>query len=124
MEKKIMKLENGIQNLNMENNTLNISTAKAEKEVENLLMERNNLENKYLNKKEEYNRLQNDYNNLNNKYQQLLIENKNVIEYQEKKRSMSQTKIKKENNIDAINSLFNKIQVFKSQVRQERQNDN
>ena len=123
MKTKVMILENEIRNLNLENNSLNISTAKSEKEVENLLIEKNNLENQYLNKNEEFIKLQNDYNNLNDKYQQLLIENKNEIEYQEKKRSMSQKKIKREKNIDAINLLFNQIQVFKSQVRRERQND-
>ena len=92
MKTKVMILENEIRNLNLENNSLNISTAKSEKEVENLLIEKNNLENQYLNKNEEFIKLQNDYNNLNDKYQQLLIENKNEIEYQEKKRSMSQKK--------------------------------
>ena len=118
MEDKIKLLEKEINNLNNENNILNINNQRDENDIKKLIDERNNIENKYIKKKEEFDKLQYDYSNLNRKYQQLLNENK-------KKEIMEQNKIReksiiKKSNKDAIEEMYNKIQILKSQVKQER----
>ena len=121
MDEKIHLLEKEINELNNENNLININNAKNEKEMEKLYIERNNYENKYIKKKEEYDKLQNDYSKLNKKYQQLIYENnRNTI--LERNKSDMEKKIKKVNK-DAINELYNKIQILKSKAIEERNID-
>ena len=119
MDEKIQKLEKEINDLAKENNLLYINNQKSEKEMEKLFIEKNNIEKKYNNKKEEFDKLQNDYNNLSKKYQQLLYENnRNIIKYKNKK---NDTKNKsKKTSKDAINEMYNKIQILKTKVQKER----
>ena len=118
MDEKIKILEKEINNLANENNLLHLNNQKSEKDMEKLFIERNNIENKYNKKKEEFDKLKNDYNNLSKKYQQLLYENNRNIIYKNKKKD-SENKNKK-NNQNAINEMYNKIQILKSKVQQER----
>lgn len=119
MDEKIQLLEREINGLSNENNLLNINNQKIEKEMEKIYIERNNYEDKYNKKKEEYDKLQNNYNNLNRKYQQLLYDNNRNLIMEQNKKNNNEKKIKKVNK-DAINELFNKIQILKSKVKNER----
>ena len=123
LEEKIKILEKGIISLNDENNILNINNTKMEKELENLYIDKNNLDTKYNKKKEEFDVLQYNYNNLYNKYQHMLIEsNKQLIKREKMKRNKSEKTIK--NNKNAINELYNKIQILKTKVKNERNIEN
>ena len=75
LEEKIQKLENGIKNLNEENNILHINNSKMEKEIQMMNEEKNNYEIKYNRIKEEFDELQFSFNNIYNKYQHMLMEN-------------------------------------------------
>ena len=123
LEEKIRILEKGIINLNEQNNMLNINNAKMEKELENLYADRNNYEEKYNKEKEEFEKLQYSYNNLYNKYQHVLIEsNKKIVKREILKRNKSQKNLKK--NKSVINELYNKIQILKSKVKNDRNIEN
>ena len=123
LEEKIKILEKGIISFKEENNILNINNTKMEKELENLYIDKNNLDTKYNKKKEEFDVLQYNYNNLYNKYQHMLIEsNKQLIKREKMKRNKSEKSIK--NNKNAINELYNKIQILKSKVKNERNIEN
>ena len=114
---------NRINELSNENNLLNIDTQRNEKEMERLYMERNAMEEKYNRKKEEYQKLQNDFNILNKRYQQLIYDNNRSIINDENRKNDSDEKTKKMNK-DAINELYNKIQVLRSKTKQERDIEN
>lgn len=119
LEEKIKLLENGIKNLNEQNNILNINNSKMEKELEMLSADKNNYEEKYNKGREYFEKLQFSYNNLYNKYQHLLIEsNKKLVKREIIKRNKSEKNLKKNKN--AINELYNKIQILKTKVKNDR----
>lgn len=119
LEEKIRILEKGIMNLNDQNNILNINNTKMEKELENLYADKKNYEEKYNKEKEEFEKLQLSYNNLYNKYQHVLIEsNKKIVKKEIIKRNKSQKNLKK--NKSVINELYNKIQILKTKVKNDR----
>jgi len=123
LEEKIRILVKGIINLNEQNNMLNINNTKMEKELENLYADRNNYEEKYNKEKEEFEKLQYSYNNLYNKYQHVLIEsNKKIVKREILKRNKSQKNLKK--NKSVINELYNKIQILKTKVQNDRNIEN
>ena len=119
LEEKIRILEKGIMNLNDQNNILNINNTKMEKELENLYADKKNYEEKYNKEKEEFEKLQLSYNNLYNKYQHVLIEsNKKIVKKEIIKRNKSEKNLKK--NKSVINELYNKIQILKTKVKNDR----
>ena len=119
LEEKIRILEKGIMNLNDQNNILNINNTKMEKELENLYADKKNYEEKYIKEKEEFEKLQLSYNNLYNKYQHVLIEsNKKIVKKEIIIRNKSQKNLKK--NKSVINELYNKIQILKTKVKNDR----
>ena len=119
LEEKIRILEKGIMNLNDQNNILNINNTKMEKELENLYADKKNYEEKYIKEKEEFEKLQLSYNNLYNKYQHVLIEsNKKIVKKEIIKRNKSDKNLKK--NKSVINELYNKIQILKTKVKNDR----
>lgn len=119
LEEKIRILEKGIMNLNDQNNILNINNTKMEKELENLYADKKNYEEKYIKEKEEFEKLQLSYNNLYNKYQHVLIEsNKKIVKKEIIKRNKSEKNLKK--NKSVINELYNKIQILKTKVKNDR----
>ena len=118
MEEKIKILEKEINDLSNENNLLDANNQRNEKEIEKLFNERNNIENKYNKKKDEFDKLQKDFNILSKRYQQLIYQNnRNIIMEQNIKNNKNRVK---KLNEDAINEMYNKIQILKSQVKQER----
>ena len=119
LEEKIRILEKGIMNLNDQNNILNINNTKMEKELENLYADKKNYEEKYIKEKEEFEKLQLSYNNLYNKYHHVLIEsNKKIVKKEIIKRNKSEKNFKK--NKSVINELYNKIQILKTKVKNDR----
>ena len=119
LEEKIRILEKGIMNLNDQNNILNINNTKMEKELENLYADKKNYEEKYIKEKEEFEKLQLSYNNLYNKYHHVLIEsNKKIVKKEIIKRNKSEKNLKK--NKSVINELYNKIQILKTKVKNDR----
>ena len=119
LEEKIRILEKGIMNLNDQNNILNINNTKMEKELENLYADKKNYEEKYNKEKEEFEKLQLSYNNLYNKYHHVLIEsNKKIVKKEIIKRNKSEKNLKK--NKSVINELYNKIQILKTKVKNDR----
>ena len=119
LEEKIRILEKGIMNLNDQNNILNIKNTKMEKELENLYADKKDYEEKYIKEKEEFEKLQLSYNNLYNKYHHVLIEsNKKIVKKEIIKRNKSEKNLKK--NKSVINELYNKIQILKTKVKNDR----
>lgn len=119
LEEKVRILEKGIMNLNDQNNILNINNTKMEKELENLYADKKNYEEKYIQEKEEFEKLQLSYNNLYNKYHHVLIEsNKKIVKKEIIKRNKSEKNLKK--NKSVINELYNKIQILKTKVKNDR----
>ena len=119
LEEKVRILEKGIMNLNDQNNILNINNTKMEKELENLYADKKNYEEKYNKEKEEFEKLQLSYNNLYNKYHHVLIEsNKKIVKKEIIKRNKSEKNLKK--NKSVINELYNKIQILKTKVKNDR----
>ena len=119
LEEKIRILEKGIMNLNDQNNILNINNTNMEKELENLYADKKNYEEKYNKENEEFEKLQLSYNNLYNKYQHVLIEsNKKIVKKEIIKRNKSEKNLKK--NKSVINELYNKIQILKTKVKNDR----
>ena len=119
LEEKIRILEKGIMNLNDQNNILNINNTKMEKELENLYADKKNYEEKYNKENEEFEKLQLSYNNLYNKYHHVLIEsNKKIVKKEIIKRNKSEKNLKK--NKSVINELYNKIQILKTKVKNDR----
>ena len=97
---------------------MDANNQRNEKEIEKLFNERNNIENKYNKKKDEFDKLQKDFNILSKRYQQLIYQNnRNIIMEQNIKNNKNRVK---KLNEDAINEMYNKIQILKSQVKQER----
>ena len=119
MEDRIKILENQINEISNENVLLNINNQKSEKEIQKLYEEKCNCENKYNKTNEEYQKLQYDYSKLNKKYQQLLNENNRNLILEKNKKMDNEKKLKKDNK-NAINELYNKIQILKSKVKSER----
>ena len=123
LEEKIQKLENGVKNLNEENNILHINNSKMEKEIQMMNEEKNNYEIKYNRIKEEFDKLQFSFNNIYNKYQHMLMaNNKKSIKREILKRNKSERKMKTNKNL--INELYNKVQILKSKVKNERNLEN
>ena len=119
LEEKVRILEKGIMNLNDQNNILNINNTKMEKQLENLYADKKNYEEKYNKEKEEFEKLQLSYNNLYNKYHHVLIEsNKKIVKKEIIKRNKSEKNLKK--NKSVINELYNKIQILKTKVKNDR----
>ena len=123
LEEKIQKLENGIKNLNEENNILYLNNSKLERELEMMNEEKNSYEVKYNKIKEDFDKLQFNFNNIYNKYHHILIDfNKKKKKREILKRNKSETKMKA--NKTLINELYNKIQILKSKVKKERNLEN
>ena len=123
LEEKIQKLEKGIKNLNEENNILYMNNSKMEKEIQIINEEKNSYEIKYNNIKEEFDKLQFSFNNIYNKYQHMLIDSqKKSVKREILKRNKSEKKMK--TNKTLINELYNKIQILKSKVKNERKLEN
>ena len=123
LEEKIQKLEKGIKNLNEENNIFYLNNSKMEKEIQIINEEKNSYEIKYNNIKEEFDKLQFSFNNIYNKYQYMLIDSqKKSVKREILKRNKSEKKMK--TNKTLINELYNKIQILKSKVKNERKLEN
>ena len=119
LEEKIQKLEKGIKNLNEENNILYMNNSKMEKEIQIINEEKNSYEIKYNNIKEEFDKLQFSFNNIYNKYQHMLIDSqKKSVKREILKRNKSEKKMK--TNKTLINELYNKIQILKTKVKNDR----
>ena len=67
--------------------------------------------------------MQNDYNILNKRYQQLIYENNRSSLDDENIKNDSEERTKQMNK-NAINELYNKIQILKSKTKQERDIEN
>ena len=123
LEEKLQKLEKGIQLLNDENKILYINNSKMEKEIQNINESKNNYEIEYNKIKAEFDKLQFSFNNLYKKYQHMLIEsNKKSVKKEILKRNKSERKLKA--NKSLINELYNKIQILKSKVKNDRKLEN
>ena len=94
-----------------------------EKEIQMMNEEKNNYEIKYNRIKEEFDKLQFSFNNIYNKYQHMLMaNNKKSIKREILKRNKSERKMKTNKNL--INELYNKVQILKSKVKNERNLEN
>ena len=114
LEDKIQNLENQLNSISKENISLRLTDEKYLREIELIKKEKENFANKLTKKKDQLNELSIKYNSLEEKCRQLEFEkqlNQNVVK----------DTIQKDNNKKEIfNDLYNKIQLFKSQVKNRR----
>ena len=114
LEDKIQNLENQLNSISKENISLRLTDEKYLREIELIKKEKENFANKLTKKKEQLNQLSIKYNSLEEKCKQLEFEkqlNQNVVK----------DTVQKDNNKKEIfNDLYNKIQLFKSQVKNRR----
>ena len=114
LEDKIQNLENQLNSISKENISLRLTDEKYLREIELIKKEKENFANKLTKKKEQLNQLSIKYNSLEEKCKQLEFEkqlNQNVV-----KETVQRDNNKKE----IFNDLYNKIQLFKSQVKNKR----
>ena len=114
LEDKIQNLENQLNSISKENISLRLTDEKYLREIELIKKEKENFANKLTKKKEQLNQLSIKYNSLEEKCKQLEFEkqlNQNVV-----KETVQRDNNKKE----IFNDLYNKIQLFKSQVKNRR----
>jgi hypothetical protein len=114
LEDKIQNLENQLNSISKENISLRLTDEKYLREIELIRKEKENFANKLTKKKDQLNELSIKYNSLEEKCRQLEFEkqlNQNVVK----------DTVQKDNNKKEIfNDLYNKIQLFKSQVKNRR----
>ena len=114
LEDKIQNLENQLNSISKENISLRLTDEKYLREIELIRKEKENFANKLTKKKDQLNELSIKYNSLEEKCRQLEFEkqlNQNVVK----------DTVQKDNNKKEIfNDLYNKIQLFKSQVKNKR----
>ena len=114
LEDKIQNLENQLNSISKENISLRLTDEKYLREIELIRKEKENFANKLTKKKDQLNELSIKYNSLEEKCRQLEFEkqlNQNVVK----------DTVQKDNNKKEIfNDLYNKIQLFKSQVQNKR----
>ena len=114
LEDKIQNLENQLNSISKENISLRLTDEKYLREIELIRKEKENFANKLTKKKDQLNELSIKYNSLEEKCRQLEFEkqlNQNVVK----------DSVQKDNNKKEIfNDLYNKIQLFKSQVKNRR----
>ena len=114
LEDKIQNLENQLNSISKENISLRLTDEKYLREIELIKKEKENFANKLTKKKDQLNQLSIKYNSLEEKCKQLEFEkqlNQNVV-----KETVQRDNNKKE----IFNDLYNKIQLFKSQVKNRR----
>ena len=114
LEDKIQNLENQLNSISKENISLRLTDEKYLREIELIRKEKENFANKLTKKKDQLNELSIKYNSLEEKCKQLEFEkqlNQNVV-----KETVQRDNNKKE----IFNDLYNKIQLFKSQVKNRR----
>ena len=114
LEDKIQNLENQLNSISKENISLRLTDEKYLREIELIRKEKENFANKLTKKKDQLNELSIKYNSLEEKCKQLEFEkqlNQNVV-----KETVQRDNNKKE----IFNDLYNKIQLFKSQVKNKR----
>jgi len=114
LEDKIQNLENQLNSISKENISLRLTDEKYLREIELIKKEKENFANKLTKKKDQLNQLSIKYNSLEEKCKQLEFEkqlNQNVV-----KETVQRDNNKKE----IFNDLYNKIQLFKSQVKNKR----
>ena len=114
LEDKIQNLENQLNSISKENISLRLTDEKYLREIELIRKEKENFANKLTKKKDQLNELSKKYNFLEEKCRQLEFEkqlNQNVVK----------DTVQRDNNKKEIfNDLYNKIQLFKSQVKNRR----
>ena len=114
LEEKIQNLENQLNSISKENITLRMNDEKYLREIDIVKKEKENFANKLTKKKEQLNQLQSKYNILEEKCRQL------EFEKQLKQNEVKETVQKDNNKKELFNDLYNKIQIFKSQVQNKR----
>ena len=114
LEDKIQNLENQLNSISKENISLRLTDEKYLREIELIRKEKENFANKLTKKKDQLNELSKKYNFLEEKCRQLEFEkqlNQNIVK----------DTVQRDNNKKEIfNDLYNKIQLFKSQVKNRR----
>ena len=114
LEDKIQNLENQLNSISKENISLRLTDEKYLREIELIKKEKENFANKLTKKKDQLNELSKKYNFLEEKCRQLELEkqlNQNIVK----------DTVQRDNNKKEIfNDLYNKIQLFKSQVKNRR----
>ena len=114
LEEKIQNLENQLNSISKENITLRMNDEKYLREIDVVKREKENFANKLTKKKEQLSQLQSKYNILEEKCRQL------EFEKQLKQNEVKETVQKDNNKKEIFNDLYNKIQLFKSQVKNRR----
>ena len=114
LEDKIQNLENQLNSISKENISLRLTDEKYLREIELIRKEKENFANKLTKKKDQLNELSKKYNFLEEKCRQLEFEkqlNQNIVK----------DTVQRDNNKKEIfNDLYNKIQLFKSQIQNKR----
>jgi chromosome segregation ATPase len=114
LEDKIQNLEKQLNSISKENISLRLTDEKYLREIELIRKEKENFANKLTKKKDQLNELSKKYNFLEEKCRQLEFEkqlNQNIVK----------DTVQRDNNKKEIfNDLYNKIQLFKSQVKNRR----
>ena len=114
LEEKIRYLENQLENISKENMNLRLNDEKCNREINLFKKENENLNDKLDKKKNKLKSLEISLNSLQEKYNNLI---------NEKKDNIKEINIEKEKNINnkqIFNDLYNKIQFFKTQVKNKR----
>ena len=114
LEDKIQNLENQLNSISKENISLRLTDEKYLREIELIRKEKENFANKLTKKKDQLNELSIKYNSLEEKCRQL------EFEKQLKQNEVKETVQKDNNKKEIFNDLYNKIQLFKSQVKNKR----
>ena len=114
LEDKIQNLENQLNSISKENISLRLTDEKYLREIELIRKEKENFANKLTKKKDQLNQLSIKYNSLEEKCRQL------EFEKQLKQNEVKETVQKDNNKKEIFNDLYNKIQLFKSQVKNRR----
>ncbi len=114
LENKIQNLENQLNTISKENMTLRMNDEKNLRELNILKKEKDNFSDKLKKKKEQLNQLSNKYKLLEEKSRQL------ELEKQINQDSIKKINNTKNNNNKIFNDLYNKIQLYKSQIHNQR----
>ena len=127
LENKIKDLEKKLEELSLRNNELKINNQKINQNIEMINFEKYNLQKNYEEKKEQYTELDNEYKKLENKYSQLLydIQKQKFINQKMKNEERKENKRKKNKSCKKliINDLYDKIQMLKQKVKNEKSID-
>jgi chromosome segregation ATPase len=114
LEEKIRYLENQLENISKDNTNLRLNDEKCNREINLIKKERENLNEKLDKKKNKIKSLEISLNSLQDKYNNLINEKKDNI------KEINIEKEKNNNNKQIFNDLYNKIQFFKTQVKNKR----